>query len=167
MLKHVLRRRAYPGDDRQEGEGQNSPGGIPYDIWTCRGTGPLAGQDTEADEPQERPHRCEEKEKYAALPVLWAEFLYCCMSNLQWKQSLTWKGQITYNNKLSFLGIADLREVCIQYDEDTTSQKGQYSYSDSIVAGTVVFIEHALGILLGLFVNVPFCRNGCKHHNGE
>lgn len=60
MLKHVLRHRAYPGDDRQEGEGQNSPGGIRYDVYICRGTGPPTSQDTEADEPQECPHRCEE-----------------------------------------------------------------------------------------------------------
>lgn len=97
----------------------------------------------------------------------WAQFLYCSMSILQWKQTLTWKGQISYNDKFSVLGTADLWEVSIQYDEDTTSQEGQDSDSNSIVAGTVVVIEHALGILFGLCVSVAFCCNGCKHHNGE
>lgn len=58
MLKHVLQRRAHPGDDGEEGEGHNSPGSITYASKVWRGMRPLVGQDTEADEPQERPHRC-------------------------------------------------------------------------------------------------------------
>lgn len=44
-----------PGDDREEGEGYDGAGGITSDGSHVSGFGPLAGQDTEADEPQERP----------------------------------------------------------------------------------------------------------------
>lgn len=89
------------------------------------------------------------------------------MSSLQWNQILTREDQISYNNAFSLLGIADLWEVGIQYEEHNTSQEGQDSDSNSIAAGAVIFVEHALSVLLCLWVNVAFCCNGCKHHNGE
>lgn len=45
-----------PGNDREEGESHDGPGGIGHDS-SGDGFGPLVGQDTEADEPQERPSR--------------------------------------------------------------------------------------------------------------
>lgn len=48
----------HPGDDREEGEGNDTSGSVGQDLFVCR-LGPQARQDAEADEPQERPHRCQ------------------------------------------------------------------------------------------------------------
>ena len=50
--------KAHPGDDGEEGEGYDGPGGVRGNILRVGGVGPLVGQDTEADEPQECPSRC-------------------------------------------------------------------------------------------------------------
>lgn len=93
--------------------------------------------------------------------------LFQSVSSLQWNLTLTWEDQVSYNNVFSVFGIADLWEVGVDYEEDNTSQEGQDSDSDPVAAGAVVFIEHALDLLLGWLVNVAFCRDGCKDHDGK
>lgn len=89
------------------------------------------------------------------------------MSSQKWALTLTWENQISHNNKLSLLGIADPGEVGVQHDEEDTGQEGQDADSDSIAAGAVVLVENARGLFLGLWVNVAFSCDSCKHHNGE
>lgn len=81
--------------------------------------------------------------------------------------TLTWEEQISYNYEFSLLGIADPWEVGIQYEEDNTSQEGQDSDSDAVAAGTVVVVKHAFDVGFGRWINVAFCCDGCKDHNGE
>lgn len=51
-------RQAHPGDDREEGEGNDTSGSIGHDNTGIR-LGPQVRQDAEADEPQKRPRRCQ------------------------------------------------------------------------------------------------------------
>ncbi len=89
------------------------------------------------------------------------------MSSLQWNLTLTWEDQISYNNEFSLLGIADLWEVGVKHEEDDTSQKGEDSDPNRVAAGAVAVVEHALGLLLGCWVNVALCRDGREDNDGE
>lgn len=60
-----------------------------------------------------------------------------------------------------------MREVGVQDEEDYTGQEGQDTYSNSKVAGSSIGIEHALEFLVGSYIHVAFCCNGCKHHDRE
>lgn len=81
--------------------------------------------------------------------------------------TLTREDQISYNNAFSLFSIANLWKVGIQYDKCNTSQESQDSNPNSVTAGPVALIEHAIGLFLGFWVSVAFRCNGCKHHNGE
>lgn len=89
------------------------------------------------------------------------------MSSLQWNLTLTWECQISDNNEFSLLGITDLWEVGVKYEEDNTSQEGEDSDPNRVAAGAVVAVEHALGFPFGCWVNVALCCDGCKDHDGE
>lgn len=80
---------------------------------------------------------------------------------------LTWEDQISYNNVFSVFGIADVREVAVQYEKDDAGQEGQDSDPHSVAAGAVIVVEYAMGVLLGCSVIVAFCRDGCKDNNGK
>lgn len=79
----------------------------------------------------------------------------------------TWEDQISYNNALSLFGIADLREVAVQYEKDDAGQEGQDPDPHSIAAGRVIVVEDAMGLRHLLSVIVAFIRDGCKDHNGK
>lgn len=92
---------------------------------------------------------------------------YAGMSRQQWNLTLTWEDQISYNYVFSLLGVADLWEEGVQYEEDNTSQEGQDTDSHPVAAGAVVFIKHAFDLLLGCRVNIALCCDGRKDHNGK
>lgn len=110
----------HPGDDREEGEGNDTSGSVGQDLFVCR-LGPQARQDAEADEPQERPHRCQvfTGEKHVSSVNFKYHFLiYGTVPSLnyvvkKWKPTLTRESKITYYNVFSVFGIADVREVGI------------------------------------------------------
>ena len=49
-------RLTHPSDNGEEGEGHYGSGGVDRDACYFGGVRPLIGQDTEADEPEQRPH---------------------------------------------------------------------------------------------------------------
>lgn len=141
-------------------------------MWAgkCRwGVGPLVGQDTETDEPQERPRRCPTTKMPTDKGPHKSSFPVLVQSPIEQylKNALTWEDKISHYYNLPLVCIAYLREVCIYYEHDDTSQESDDADSHSVAAGAVVFIKHALCFVGDFRVYVALCCNGCKHHNGE
>lgn len=59
---------------------------------------------------------------------------------------LTREDQVASDNVLPLFGVADLREVGVQYDEDDAGEKGQNSDTHSEAACAVIPVEHAFGV---------------------
>lgn len=103
----------------------------------------------------------------AAVPIFEAHLRHTNERLLLWNLILTWEDQIPYDNVFSLVGIADLREVAVQYEKDDAGQEGQDTNPHAVAAGAVILVEHAMGVRLGFIVIVAFCRDGCKDHDGK
>lgn len=83
------------------------------------------------------------------------------------RNECTWEAQVCQDGVLPLRHIAGERNVDVQQEEGHARQEAEDADANSVLARRVVLVEDAFR--LGTFggVDVAFCRDAGKHHQGK